>query len=174
MAETKRYISKEELKTHNRVYNVSDWAKEHLGGSAPLLSLASQDAIDAFVAYHPGVLWSRLDDFFTGFISRTTLFRRQKGHGCSHAHAMAVMFSFVFMGFGFGWIGHDFGHYQVMMNRRLNRFAQVLSGNCLAELEDAVDGPGGMGQHPTPPRLERNGNGIPLTCPARVWDGDGK
>ena len=78
MAETKRYISKEELKTHSRdgdlwisiqgkVYNVSDWAKVHPGGSAPLLSLAGQDATDAFVAYHPGVLWSRLDDFFTGF-----------------------------------------------------------------------------------------------------------
>ena len=41
------------------------------------------------------------------------------------------------------------------------------------ELEDAVDGLGGMGQHPTPPRLERYGDGIPLTHPAsgmgREW-----
>lgn len=30
-----------------------------------------------------------------------------------------------------GWIGHDSGHYQIMSNVRLNRFAQVISGNCL-------------------------------------------
>ena len=61
---------------------------------------------------------------------------------------------------------------------------QVLSGNCFAELEDATDGPSGMGQHPTPPRLERYGDGIPLTHPASGmgrgweidlynWDGNG-
>ncbi|RVW52388.1 Acyl-lipid (9-3)-desaturase [Vitis vinifera] len=124
MAETKRYISKEELKTHSRdgdlwisiqgkVYNVSDWAKVHPGGSAPLLSLAGQDATDAFVAYHPGVLWSRLDDFFTGFhledyavseasrdyrrlvyeFTKMGLFEK-KGHGVFVTLcAMAVMFS---------------------------------------------------------------------------------
>ncbi|KAJ1442807.1 Fatty acid desaturase domain [Sesbania bispinosa] len=31
-----------------------------------------------------------------------------------------------------GWIGHDSGHYQIMMNRGFNRFIQILSGNCLA------------------------------------------
>ncbi|RYR47272.1 hypothetical protein Ahy_A07g033220 isoform H [Arachis hypogaea] len=31
-----------------------------------------------------------------------------------------------------GWIGHDSGHYQVMTTQRFNRFAQILSGNCLA------------------------------------------
>ncbi|XP_061366849.1 acyl-lipid (9-3)-desaturase-like [Gastrolobium bilobum] len=31
-----------------------------------------------------------------------------------------------------GWIGHDSGHYQIMMNRGSNRFVQILSGNCLA------------------------------------------
>lgn len=31
-----------------------------------------------------------------------------------------------------GWIGHDSGHYQVMINPRFNRFAQLFSGNCLA------------------------------------------
>ncbi|GMH12362.1 hypothetical protein Nepgr_014203 [Nepenthes gracilis] len=31
-----------------------------------------------------------------------------------------------------GWIGHDSGHYQVMVSPRLNRFAQLLTGNCLA------------------------------------------
>ncbi|KAL3844241.1 hypothetical protein ACJIZ3_001644 [Penstemon smallii] len=36
-----------------------------------------------------------------------------------------------------GWIGHDSGHYQVMMNRKLNRFAQILSGNCLAGISIA-------------------------------------
>ncbi|CAI9771515.1 unnamed protein product [Fraxinus pennsylvanica] len=31
-----------------------------------------------------------------------------------------------------GWLGHDSGHYQIMLTPRLNRFAQVLTGNCLA------------------------------------------
>ncbi|KAL0330701.1 UNVERIFIED_CONTAM: Acyl-lipid (9-3)-desaturase [Sesamum angustifolium] len=31
-----------------------------------------------------------------------------------------------------GWIGHDSGHYQVMLTPKLNRFVQILSGNCLA------------------------------------------
>lgn len=189
MAETKRYISKEELKTHSRdgdlwisiqgkVYNVSEWAKVHPGGSAPLLSLAGQDATDAFVAYHPGVLWSRLDEFFTGFhledyavseasrdyrrlvyeFSKMGLFEK-KGHGVFVTLcAMAVMFSACIYGvlgsdstsvhlasgalmglfwIQSGWIGHDSGHYQVMMNRRLNRFVQVLSGNCLAGISIA-------------------------------------
>ncbi|CAI8606101.1 unnamed protein product [Vicia faba] len=31
-----------------------------------------------------------------------------------------------------GWLGHDSGHYQIMVNRKWNRFAQILSGNVLA------------------------------------------
>ncbi|KAJ6812701.1 delta(8)-fatty-acid desaturase 2-like [Iris pallida] len=30
-----------------------------------------------------------------------------------------------------GWVGHDSGHYNVMLTPRLNRFAQILTGNCL-------------------------------------------
>ncbi|GER35419.1 fatty acid desaturase [Striga asiatica] len=36
-----------------------------------------------------------------------------------------------------GWIGHDSGHYQVMPTRKLNRVAQILSGNCLAGISIA-------------------------------------
>ncbi|XP_061374947.1 delta(8)-fatty-acid desaturase 1-like [Gastrolobium bilobum] len=36
-----------------------------------------------------------------------------------------------------GWIGHDSGHYQIMTNRCFNRFAQILSGNCLAGISIA-------------------------------------
>lgn len=31
-----------------------------------------------------------------------------------------------------GWIGHDSGHYQIMVNPGLTRVAQILTGNCLA------------------------------------------
>ncbi|XP_076929573.1 acyl-lipid (9-3)-desaturase-like [Bidens hawaiensis] len=31
-----------------------------------------------------------------------------------------------------GWLGHDSGHYQIMVDRKFNRFAQILTGNCLA------------------------------------------
>ncbi|GAV69899.1 Cyt-b5 domain-containing protein/FA_desaturase domain-containing protein [Cephalotus follicularis] len=77
-AENKKYITCEELKEHNtpedlwisiqgKVYNVTDWAKEHPGGDIPLLNLAGQDVTDAFIAYHPGTAWQYLDKFFTGY-----------------------------------------------------------------------------------------------------------
>uniref|UniRef100_A0A2P2KMG3 Uncharacterized protein MANES_03G048600 n=1 Tax=Rhizophora mucronata TaxID=61149 RepID=A0A2P2KMG3_RHIMU len=31
-----------------------------------------------------------------------------------------------------GWIGHDSGHYNIMTSHHLNRFVQILSGNCVA------------------------------------------
>ncbi|KAM0938418.1 putative acyl-CoA 6-desaturase [Dioscorea sansibarensis] len=78
--EEKRYISSEELKKHNsasdlwisiqgKVYNVTDWLKDHPGGEIPLLDLAGQDATDAFVAFHPGSVWTQLDRFFIGYYS---------------------------------------------------------------------------------------------------------
>ncbi|XP_057981040.1 delta(8)-fatty-acid desaturase 2 [Malania oleifera] len=74
----KKYISSEMLKEHNKpgdlwisiqgkVYDVSDWAKDHPGGETPLLNLAGQDVTDAFIAYHPGSAWQYLDKFFTGY-----------------------------------------------------------------------------------------------------------
>ncbi|KAK4261130.1 hypothetical protein QN277_004174 [Acacia crassicarpa] len=78
MEAEKKYVTAEELKKHNRpgdlwisvqgkVYNVTDWAKEHPGGDIPLLNLAGQDVTDAFIAYHPGTAWKYLDKFFTGY-----------------------------------------------------------------------------------------------------------
>jgi delta8-fatty-acid desaturase len=37
-----------------------------------------------------------------------------------------------FMWIQSGWIGHDSGHYQIMMNKNWNRFVQILSGNVIA------------------------------------------
>ena len=76
--EKKKYITSEELKGHNKegdlwisiqgkVYNVSDWVKEHPGGDVPISNLAGQDVTDAFIAYHPGTAWSHLEKFFTGY-----------------------------------------------------------------------------------------------------------
>jgi len=36
-----------------------------------------------------------------------------------------------------GWLGHDSGHYQIMSSPRFNRFAQILTGNCLAGISIA-------------------------------------
>ncbi|KAJ7951233.1 Delta(8)-fatty-acid desaturase [Quillaja saponaria] len=74
----KKYITSEELKEHKKpgdlwisiqgkVYNVTDWIKEHPGGDTPLLNLAGQDVTDAFLAYHPGIAWKYLDKLFTGY-----------------------------------------------------------------------------------------------------------
>ncbi|KAL2926345.1 Delta(8)-fatty-acid desaturase 2 [Bienertia sinuspersici] len=79
MAETKKkYITSEELKGHNKagdlwisiqgkVYDVTNWAKDHPGGDIPLLALAGNDVTDAFIAYHPGTTWNILDKFFNGY-----------------------------------------------------------------------------------------------------------
>ncbi|CAL5400931.1 unnamed protein product [Camellia sinensis] len=81
MADEKKYISEEDLKKHSKpsdlwisiqgkVYNVTDWAKQHPGGDIPLLNLSGQDATDAFIAFHPGSAWQYLDKFFTGYYLR--------------------------------------------------------------------------------------------------------
>ncbi|XP_071917829.1 acyl-lipid (9-3)-desaturase-like isoform X2 [Coffea arabica] len=184
MAESKSYVTSDELKKHNKpgdlwisiqgkIYDVSDWVKDHPGGAFPLLNLSGQDATDAFVAFHPGTAWKFLDKFFNGFylkdhsvsevskdyrklvyeFNKMGLFE-QKGHGVLLRMCfMAVLFCLSVYGvlccervlvhlicgglMGFlwiqsGWIGHDSGHYQVMTTRGINRFAQILSGNCLA------------------------------------------
>ncbi|GAB2212814.1 hypothetical protein Droror1_Dr00020808 [Drosera rotundifolia] len=75
---TKKYISADELKTHNKkgdvwisiqgkTYDVSTWVDSHPGGEYPLLVLAGQDVTDTFIAFHPGSAWHELDKFFTGF-----------------------------------------------------------------------------------------------------------
>ncbi|GMI88519.1 sphingoid LCB desaturase 2 [Hibiscus trionum] len=78
MADSRRYISKTELETHKKpgdlwiciqgkIYDVTEWSLDHPGGPVPLLNLGGQDATDAFLAYHPGIAWQYLDNFFTGY-----------------------------------------------------------------------------------------------------------
>ncbi|GAB4854452.1 hypothetical protein Ancab_023036 [Ancistrocladus abbreviatus] len=189
MEVSKKYITEEELKTHNKrgdlwisiqgkIYNVTEWVKEHPGGDQPLLNLAGQDVTDAFVALHPGCAWKYLDKFFTGYylsdykvsevskdyrrlaseFSKMGLFEK-KGHAvfymmCFMFFMLAAsvcgvlccqsfwvhLFCGVLIGFLWiqsGWIGHDSGHYQVMISPRFNRIAQLLSGNCLAGISIA-------------------------------------
>ncbi|XP_010251589.1 PREDICTED: delta(8)-fatty-acid desaturase [Nelumbo nucifera] len=178
----RRYISSDELRKHNKagdlwisiqgkVYDVTDWVKNHPGGDTPLLNFAGQDVTDAFVAYHPGTAWKLLDRFFIGYLedyhvsevskdyrklvsdfTKMGLFEK-KGHGvffslCFVAMIFASSVCGVLlsnnvwvhlacggvMGFFWvqsGWLGHDSAHYQTMLSPRLNRFAQVLIGNCL-------------------------------------------
>ncbi|KAG9157936.1 hypothetical protein Leryth_000115 [Lithospermum erythrorhizon] len=78
MEGAKKYITLEELQKHNKpgdvwisiqgkVYNVTDWIKEHPGGDVVIMNLAGQDATDAFIAYHPGTAWKYLENLFTGY-----------------------------------------------------------------------------------------------------------
>ncbi|KAK9749102.1 hypothetical protein RND81_02G102700 [Saponaria officinalis] len=78
MEKTQKYISKEELKTHNKrddlwisifgkVYNVSEWANHHPGGDLPLIYFSGQDVTNVFLAYHPTSSSQYLNNFFTGF-----------------------------------------------------------------------------------------------------------
>ncbi|KAK9757723.1 hypothetical protein RND81_01G182200 [Saponaria officinalis] len=78
MENSKKYISEEELKTHNKrddiwisilgkVYNVSKWVDQHPGGELPLLYFAGQDVTDVFLAYHPISSTQYLNRFFNGY-----------------------------------------------------------------------------------------------------------
>lgn len=185
----KKYITSDELKQHNKpgdlwisiqgkVYNVSDWVKEHPGGDTPLMNLAGQDATDAFIAYHPGIAWNYLDKLFTGYylqdfkVSEVSKdYRRlysefvklglfdKKGHTTFYVLAcVTFLFCIVLYGvlrcqsfwahmgsaalLGFLWIqsayvGHDSGHYQVMVNPVFNKLAQLIAGNCLTGISIA-------------------------------------
>ncbi|CAL9749495.1 unnamed protein product [Musa acuminata subsp. burmannicoides] len=181
----KRYITVEELRKHNAatdlwisiqggVYDVTDWVKDHPGGDLPLLSLAGQDATDAFVAYHPASAWAHLGRFFVGYLDGYCVtdvsrdYRRLVAEfsksGLFDEKGRVALLTICFMLFllvtavsgvllsesalvhalcggmtGFlwiqsGWIGHDSGHYRIVRNPRLNRVAQIISGNCLTGL----------------------------------------
>ncbi|WOK99364.1 hypothetical protein Cni_G08076 [Canna indica] len=160
------------ISIHGKVYDVTEWVKDHPGGELPLLSLGGQDATDAFVASHPASAWAHLDRrLFVGHLadysvspvsrdyrrllgefSRSGLFER-KGHVAAFnlclmlvliiASVAGVLFSSSaaihalcggLMGYLWiqsGWIGHDSGHYRIVENPRLNRLAQIVTGNCL-------------------------------------------
>lgn len=189
MAETKKYITSEKLKGHNKtgdlwisiqgkVYDVSNWVKDHPGGDVVLRSFAGQDVTDAFIAYHPGTTWHLLDKFFNGYYLRdfqvtevSKDYRRlanelskmgmfdKKGHGVIYNFIwISILFTlcvygviysdslFVHLGcgasLGLAWIlsaylGHDSGHYQIMSSRGYNKFAQLLTGNCLTGISMA-------------------------------------
>ncbi|KAG0457999.1 hypothetical protein HPP92_023156 [Vanilla planifolia] len=57
-----------------------------------------------------------------------------------------------------GWIGHDSGHYNVMTSPKINRFAQIISGNCLTGISMAW--------------WKRNHNAHHLACNSLDFDPD--
>ncbi|KAI4988153.1 hypothetical protein ZWY2020_029783 [Hordeum vulgare] len=77
-----RMISTKELQAHaaaddlwisitGDVYDVTPWLRHHPGGEVPLITLAGQDATDAFMAYHPPSMRPLLRRFFVGRLSTT-------------------------------------------------------------------------------------------------------
>jgi delta8-fatty-acid desaturase len=79
-----RMISSKEMSAHNAaddlwisisgdVYDVTPWLRRHPGGEVPLLTLAGQDATDAFMAYHPPSVRPLLRRFFVGRLSDYTV-----------------------------------------------------------------------------------------------------
>lgn len=184
-----KYITSEELRKHSsredlwisiqgKVYDVTEWIKEHPGGDIPILNLAGQDCTDAFIAFHPGAAWKYLDSFFTGYylndyevsevskdyrklcseFSKAGLFEK-KGHGVIYSLTFITLLLFAcFYGvlcsesfllhmasgglLGLAWmqisyLGHDSGHYNIMATRGFNKFAQILTGNCLTGISIA-------------------------------------
>ncbi|KAL2897961.1 Delta(8)-fatty-acid desaturase, partial [Bienertia sinuspersici] len=144
-----------------KIYNVTNWANHHPGGVTPLLNLAGQDVTDAFLALHPSSAWKYLDQFFTGYhlqdynFSETSKDYRKlvseftklglyekKGHVVMILMILISIMIFmsvygVLFSNNFWFILLVVGHYQVMINPKFNRFAQFLSGNCIAGISIA-------------------------------------
>src|SRR4051812_10958720 len=70
----KPQVSREEVLKHNkaddcwviiedRVYRLDKWILTHPGGSAPILSVAGQDATEAFTGFHPAVCIDWAEEF---------------------------------------------------------------------------------------------------------------
>lgn len=53
------------ISIQRKAYDVADWVKD-LGGDTPLLNLATNNTINAFIASHPCTVGKSLDKFFTG------------------------------------------------------------------------------------------------------------
>ena len=79
-----RMISSKELRAHaspddlwisisGDVYDVTPWLPHHPGGDLPLVTLAGQDATDAFAAYHPPSARPLLRRFLVGRLSDYTV-----------------------------------------------------------------------------------------------------
>lgn len=115
-------ITTEELRSHStrsdlwisiqgKVYDVTTWVDRHPGGDLPLLSLAGEDATDAFIAYHPPSAWAHLEPFLVGRLSDYRVspasrdFHRLSSDfarlGLFHIKGHTVALSFLFMIFLF-------------------------------------------------------------------------
>ncbi|CAN4125243.1 unnamed protein product [Withania somnifera] len=175
MGDSKKYITAEELKKHNKkedlwisvqgkVYNVTDWIKQHPGGDIPILNLAGQEATDAFIAFHPEdyevLRYPEItENFVLSLLKLDCLKKRVKGHGVIYSFCFiafllfltfyGVLFSSSFLIhmlsgalLGLTWmqisyLGHDSGHYVIMTTRGFNKMIQILSGNCLTGISIA-------------------------------------
>ncbi|KAG7941245.1 hypothetical protein I3843_16G029900 [Carya illinoinensis] len=168
-----RYISQEDLRKHNKpgdvwisiqgkIYDVSDWLKDHPGGELPLLNFAGRDVTDAFY----------LDKFFSGYclqdysasevskdyrklvseFSKMGLFEK-KGHGVFFALSLMTML-FVASVYGVSCSDSTW----IMTTRKFNRFAQILTGNCLAGISIAW--------------WKRNHNAHDIACKSLDFDPD--
>ncbi|KAH0722216.1 hypothetical protein KY285_004830 [Solanum tuberosum] len=148
MGDSKKYITAEELKKHNKredvwisvqgkVYNVTDWIKQHPGGDIPILNLAGQEATDAFIAFHPGTAWKHLDNFFTGYYLQDY----EVSEVSRDYRKLCVDFAkaglFEKKGHGISYLGHDSGHYLIMTTKGFNKMVQIMSGNCLTGISIA-------------------------------------
>ncbi|KAJ0873950.1 putative acyl-CoA 6-desaturase [Helianthus annuus] len=121
--------------------------KTHPGGDLPLLNFAGQDVTYAYIALHPPAAWNHLDKFFNGYylkdytvsdvskdcrklyseFKKMGLFEK-KGHGVLISLIFIAMFGLMgFLWIQSGWLGQDSGHYQIMINWKFNRYAQILT-----------------------------------------------
>ncbi|XP_020594962.1 delta(8)-fatty-acid desaturase 1-like, partial [Phalaenopsis equestris] len=108
---------------HLADYNVSDASKDYRRLVAEFTKLG------LYEDKGHGVLFSLLFMFVLFFVAVCMIIRT--GNIWAHLASGGIM---GFLWIQSGWIGHDSSHYNVMINPRFNRFAQFLSGNCLAGL----------------------------------------
>uniref|UniRef100_A0A7N8Y8L7 acyl-CoA (8-3)-desaturase n=1 Tax=Mastacembelus armatus TaxID=205130 RepID=A0A7N8Y8L7_9TELE len=105
--EVKSHCSRNDqwLVINRKVYNITQWAKRHPGGSRVISHYAGEDATEAFIAFHPDLKFVQkfLKPLLIGELAATEPNQDPNKNA--------------------GWLQHDFGHLSVFRNSRWNHLA---------------------------------------------------
>ncbi|KAK7877046.1 hypothetical protein WMY93_032238 [Mugilogobius chulae] len=104
-----------------KVYNVTQWAKKHPGGSRLIQHFAGEDATEAFTAFHPDLTFVQkfLKPLFIGELAADEPSQDNNKNAAVMADFQALLEQAQA-----SWLQHDFGHLSVFRKSSWNHFVQ--------------------------------------------------
>ncbi|KAI4824961.1 hypothetical protein KUCAC02_020671 [Chaenocephalus aceratus] len=106
-----------------KVYNITQWAKRHPGGSRVISHYAGEDASEAFTAFHPNIKYVQKFSE-TPVHWRVGSNRAKSGPGQKRGHHKRFSTLYVLQA---GWLQHDFGHLSVFKKSSWNHVLHKFS-----------------------------------------------